>query len=155
MFSWNLPSESIPSSATTFPLSFQSLFSWNLPSERITRPGRITGPLGFNPCFLGTCPQSMKPLSFEFDLFRFQSLFSWNLPSESKSSAISQRDAGFNPCFLGTCPQSVLMQTDLIEEERFQSLFSWNLPSEKPSQNSDVEAAIVSILVFLELALRA
>ncbi len=91
--------------------------------------GACALPDGFNPCFLGTCPQSGEQPSGFFDTLMFQSLFSWNLPSEVQAI-----------CFL-------------CSSLEFQSLFSWNLPSEW-KQRSLQMAVLVSILVFLELALR-
>ena len=160
---------------------FQSLFSWNLPSdivdeytEQLPRRvsilvflelalGRITAILaafvilGFNPCFLGTCPRTifgtahiqelalfqslfswnlpsdkLTNMCYKMYWFRFQSLFSWNLPSDSNQPlTLSMPIFCFNPCFLGTCPRTVycLARTCKILI-LFQSLFSWNLPSD-------------------------
>ncbi len=64
------------------------------------------------------------------DHAEFQSLFSWNLPSDLVIIFLSfLEDWSFNPCFLGTCPRTFGPGRDLIT------------------------IGIVSILVFLELAL--
>ncbi len=109
---------------------FQSLFSWNLPSE------------------LETNNSTQRTIMF-------QSLFSWNLPSEMGNLyGLEWKASCFNPCFLGTCPQSQALEAEKQKLIRFQSLFSWNLPSEMQTHFSPSILLLVSILVFLELALR-
>ncbi len=110
---------------------FQSLFSWNLPSDRRSSedsgaylgvsilvflelalgcdiaPASWPDGIGFNPCFLGTCPR---------------------MPILLSSLRISS--GSFNPCFLGTCPRIGNQVAANKTATVFQSLFSWNLPSD-------------------------
>ncbi len=116
----------------------------------------ISANLGFNPCFLGTCPRRRR-----------------------KSTMMSLWGECFNPCFLGTCPRREVQAGHISKVIGFQSLFSWNLPSkpERPSFPANWPLCFnpcflgtcprrgsqilgghpewVSILVFLELALEA
>ena len=139
--------------------------------------GHCRQSLGFNPCFLGTCPRTLAKIEDKQAECVFQSLFSWNLPSDferqcfrfdrisfnpcflgtcprtATSRPSSIRAASFNPCFLGTCPRTmskVIFHEVWIE---FQSLFSWNLPSDHIHIGYWLDHWRVSILVFLELAL--
>jgi len=133
---------------------FQSLFSWNLPSDGagVLRGARHAS---FNPCFRGTCPRTtaaerMGTLDLQVSILvfvelalgprsmlpdqdfsvEFQSLFSWNLPSD------------------------LIMHCATFRRWRqFQSLFSWNLPSDYRPTEELTFGVVVSILVFVELAL--
>ncbi len=135
---------------------FQSLFSWNLPSEskdleRKLPPCKVSilvflelalreardvlywrGWWGFNPCFLGTCPQSLMSCSSSLTALVFQSLFSWNLPSESDWMDIGMGTGHtFQSLFSWNLPsESDWMDIGMGTGHTFQSLFSWNLPSE-------------------------
>ncbi len=155
LFSWNLPSEANKWICGTDPITvFQSLFSWNLPSEPDHSQSKghrlrvsilvflelalrdrcthfyLSEYRGFNPCFLGTCPQRVLDGALVLDAGGFQSLFSWNLPSEPRKPPMWPHP------------------------KQFQSLFSWNLPSESANAFGPILTILVSILVFLELALR-
>ncbi len=60
----------------------------------------------------------------------------------------------FNPCFLGSCSPSLLPTFTQPGECWFQSLFSWILLSEYGEEARSPRRPAVSILVFLDLALR-
>ena len=178
LFSWNLPSDlhRTPCLAD-LTRSFNPCFLGTCPRIRISTSLAIVERYSFNPCFLGTCPRipaywngpNDPPLFqslFSWNLPSdselavgwllcavFQSLFSWNLPSDLAASCTARRSTGgFNPCFLGTCPR-ILHQIASNSSKAFQSLFSWNLPSDSSAALPVSIPDLVSILVFLELAL--
>jgi len=85
--------------------------------------------LSFNPCFLGTRPRTPPCPCRPRNLWEFQSLFSWNSPSDLWLVYTYVIRPSFNPCFLGTRPRT-------------------------PGRHTKTLAyVVVSILVFLELAL--
>ena len=96
--------------------------------------------------------QSKELIRIQLD-YMFQSLFSWNLPSDVRTKTGSSGFGRFNPCFLGTCPRTSREPRRRASQSLFQSLFSWNLPSDSSTDLETSQAAGVSILVFLELAL--
>ncbi len=110
----------------------------------------------FNPCFLGTCPRSPMrgqrlTLKSRVSILVFLELalevYPWGPLQGTPSS--------FNPCFLGTCPRSAASGEYRYGLYVFQSLFSWNLPSKFNIVDVNEKVILVSILVFLELALEA
>ncbi len=149
-------------------------------SPRGTCLGWAAMTLGFNPCFLGSCSPSSSPIGGVYvetsvsilvflDLalrgsahalkllhILFQSLFSWILLSEDHDTLFDiVHRKSFNPCFLGSCsPRMAAERLDASLRE-FQSLFSWILLSEHEVCGSILSWQSVSILVFLDLALRA
>ena len=207
---------------------FQSLFSWNLLLMCGCASCLIPGPLGFNPCFRGTCSwwlieplstfadcgvsilvfvelaldglvRSMKrphgtavsilvfvelaldAMSFGFACWyeqMFQSLFSWNLllmPRlghwvasmhwvsilvfvELALDVIQARAVFVDDEFQSLFSWNLLLMSSTGKSTSwpgwlFQSLFSWNLLLMDFAMTSCSSASIVSILVFVELAL--
>ncbi len=134
----------------------------------------------FNPCFLGTCPQSLQERQETQLQDCFNPCFLGTCPQRWQEASRAWWLGSFNPCFLGTCPQSRILGHAHIRCLWFQSLFSWNLPSESQSTSVGIGQGVVkfqslfswnlpsegkwwprwgsaenvSILVFLELALR-
>ena len=110
---------------------FQSLFSWKLSSNRplqavqlyvslvsilvfmeavfkrgLCRPCSYMY-LCFNPCFHGSCLQTLRCRLGKHVLPMFQSLFSWKLSSNPPTSVpIPGTMERFNPCFHGSCLQT-------------------------------------------------
>ena len=135
--------------------------------------------VGFNPCFLGTCPRTFRAVyNRSLDIW-FQSLFSWNLPSDyrchrshttTRSHLVSilvflelalgpnclgvvvESLCGFNPCFLGTCPRTFTLYT-LEYLFRVSILVFLELALGRSDGRQHHRYQGVSILVFLELAL--
>jgi len=83
----------------------------------------------FNPCFRGTCPRTVLRPCFRLPIL------------------------SFNPCFRGTCPRTSIASRLSVRDAWFQSLFSWNLPSDRTQPPRSSRYLLVSILVFVELAL--
>ena len=85
--------------------------------------------LSFNPCFRGSRPRTSAIHNNRLDVIMFQSLFSWKSPSD-----------------LGHL-------TSHSSEWMFQSLFSWKSPSDSNRHLRYHLRGLVSILVFVEVAL--
>ena len=82
-------------------------------------------------------------------------MFSWNSLFDLVSCAISvSKLKSFNPCFPGTRSSTTRLPQDLHDVVQFQSLFSWNSLFDDGAYCGGAETNRVSILVFLELALR-
>mgnify|MGYP006980544947 CR=1 FL=1 len=111
-------------------LGFQSLFSWNSLFD-IAIQCFVNGLLTrFNPCFPGTRSSTRPGCCRAPEKARFQSLFSWN--------SLFDRSA--------CCMRHFF--------HAFQSLFSWNSLFDPECLGHCRGLKEVSILVFLELALR-
>ena len=132
---------------------FQSLFSWKSPSDIIAigvlisitkvsilvfvevalgHPGAGTAAIEltcFNPCFRGSRPrtQAVREMTEESNCF--------------------------NPCFRGSRPRTVNINRVFFISSLFQSLFSWKSPSDFHATPNKFLGVIVSILVFVEVAL--
>ena len=108
---------------------FQSLFSWNLLLMVKKKNWVVTTWISFNPCFRGTCSWWKRLPSLKIEEVSFNPCFRGTCSWCHCDSLCPSKPSGFNPCFRGTC--------------------SWC---------SDVArcimpVGIVSILVFVELAL--
>jgi len=90
-----------------------------------------------------------------FGKMLFQSLFSWNSLFDliTTLSRISSSN-GFNPCFPGTRSSTTAPHVRSVVATEFQSLFSWNSLFDPCFLLRCQSIVVVSILVFLELALR-
>ncbi len=137
-----------------------------------------TGFSSFNPCFLGSCSPSSRGLCGSYHGWVSILVFLDLALRARQSSMIRRRIARFNPCFLGSCsPRASLVASSssvstfqslfswiLLSESlrdigspvriTFQSLFSWILLSESDIFLRRIRNFSVSILVFLDLALR-
>ncbi len=133
---------------------FQSLFSWNLPSEgqryRVDSVPDGVSILVFLELALrvGFPTNYTRQSGVSILVFLELALRAQTMTRKQKKPSC------FNPCFLGTCPQSETRIEAGKAEIVFQSLFSWNLPSEIHQAIQESGFRPVSILVFLELALR-
>ena len=111
---------------------FQSLFSWMLLWKDLQAITLDIPPNCFNPCSLGCCSESSIPYRYAYQWLQFQSLFSWML------------------LWKDVAPGNMYTLT-----VQFQSLFSWMLLWKRfPETHRSVWAG-VSILVLLDVALKA
>gem|GEM_PF-1440306 len=109
---------------------FQSLFSWNSLFDLSASAISFSLLLSFNPCFPGTRSSTWNVALHDLPIFMFQSLFSWNSLFDFDADLIA---LGYG---------------------EFQSLFSWNSLFDSFGLSYFPSPNLVSILVFLELALR-
>jgi len=97
------------------------------PTTGVSYIGKITS---FNPCFHGCCSETL-------------------LLRRSCTGGFS-----FNPCFHGCCSETVSQMTQKLGCSMFQSLFSWMLLWDQWRDIAASWADPVSILVFMDVALR-
>jgi len=111
--------------------SFQSLFSWIKRWKRILKMTPTIYQACFNPCFPGSSAESLR--------LNVKGGFTY----------------GFNPCFPGSSAESLADLRSKMAKEVFQSLFSWIKRWKLSNQAVLTEILYVSILVFLDQALKA
>ena len=133
---------------------FQSLFSWKSPSDfsHSLHSLHVDGVsiLVFVEVALG--PYINLPAADSSIMF--QSLFSWKSPSDwFPDSIASARLPCFNPCFRGSRPRTLSFLSVCMVAMLFQSLFSWKSPSDFKTEQVASVHVLVSILVFVEVAL--
>ena len=138
-----------------------------------------TPPASFNPCFPGSSAESGSLYIRLGRMGVFQSLFSWikrwkpspprrplSLPhrfnpcfpgssAESFPETPQPRETGrFNPCFPGSSAESIWIFHDKSLIFMFQSLFSWIKRWKRDVYRRHFFVPKVSILVFLDQALK-
>ena len=149
-------------------LALDVLLTWSTPIH----------PICFNPCFRGTCSWCLPPQALPCILPVSILVFVELALDVAAASCVRTSQSRFNPCFRGTCSWCFLMTPRVYHPNWFQSLFSWNLllmarvPIAADQQDSRFQSlfswnlllmfvghilhycqSIVSILVFVELAL--
>ena len=153
LFSWNLLLMLDVVQGPAASIGFQSLFSWNLLlMSRWNQPPK-TRISSFNPCFRGTCSWCELETAIRAAVSVFQSLFSWNLLLMSNWHCKKTRHYKFQSLFSWNL---LLMSIGSIcswAYVLFQSLFSWNLLLMWKLISGPARCWMVSILVFVELAL--
>ncbi len=109
----------------------------------------------FNPCFRGTCPRTPGRVGGCRPMLPVSILVFVELAlGQMQQGTSCKKSYSFNPCFRGTCPRTARRFREARGEgRRFQSLFSWNLPSDYEIRYHTGGRNLVSILVFVELAL--
>ncbi len=113
-----------------FPHQVSILVFLDLALRAIQSWGGAVLDLRFNPCFLGSCSPR----------------------AEAVCQGIS-RMSGFNPCFLGSCSPSQRIDSTKTRCGGFNPCFLGSC-SPRPGQSQGYKQYCVSILVFLDLALR-
>ena len=153
---------------------FRGTCSWWVNGAR-----EATAPAGFNPCFRGTCSwwrsdsrQDYRRIvsilvfvELALDAYRHYGcrlefvvsiLVFVELALDGRGSRMRNLPRfGFNPCFRGTCSWCLVSSHNWRRRKQFQSLFSWNLLLMPATEYTAFPKLIVSILVFVELALDA
>ncbi len=108
----------------------------------------------FNPCFLGTCPRSKKHIYAAIAGQGVSILVFLELALEGNGGFCPYyRCLSFNPCFLGTCPRSLFYSWSASGKACFNPCFLGTCPRSWIEELGIDGYVMVSILVFLELAL--
>ena len=132
---------------------FQSLFFW-MALWKYRVPSVKVAPSKFQSLFFWMALWKISACNFSSFTVRFQSLFFWMALWKSFLAWILSRNHCFNPCFSGWRSERWDQVEIKINAPMFQSLFFWMALWKDFSIPSPVAEILVSILVFLDGALK-
>jgi len=133
---------------------FQSLFSWNSLFDSTSGMPAV-GAGSFNPCFPGTRSSTLGILVQRAVSLKFQSLFSWNSLFDAIVCSVSRSGQRFQSLFSWNSLFDVRRsEVEIMKVRSFNPCFPGTRSSTCLLSVTAAIWCIVSILVFLELALR-
>ena len=113
----------------------------------------IYGRLGFELRFGGSGSRRTEEDSIQHLDVSFYLCSGGSGSRRTEEDSIQHLDVSFNPCFRGSGSRSFICSTYNRAIHRFQSLFSWIWLSKNGERYELIRWHLVSILVFVDLAL--
>ena len=154
LFLWNSLSDYINYSVEIVTMMFQSLFLWNSLSDTAVVDSIMCPSPGFNPCFCGTRSRTTRATGGRVDHRGFNPCF---CGTRSRTLIAATLDGYtsrcFNPCFCGTRSRTDIAAILRTGPDRFNPCFCGTRSRTRRIERERPMSCMVSILVFVELAL--